>query len=162
MWNTSRIFSSARWSAGEGGSLGVADTMVGAPAVIEGGAGAGSLGGRMSSSASPERRITIVGTPSSALVTPADWEDAGTGTVSVLPGPAAARASSSELRLNSCQIGHVRLTAVQPPHPRSTAPLAVLPHSLTACTMLQSCTLPGSSLNNCDPSERRCGSKKTR
>jgi hypothetical protein len=34
---TSRIFSSARWSAGDGGSLGVADPIVGAPAVTEGG-----------------------------------------------------------------------------------------------------------------------------
>ena len=37
MWNTSRIFSSARSSAGEGGSEGVAETIVGALAVTEGG-----------------------------------------------------------------------------------------------------------------------------
>ena len=37
MWKTSRIFSSARSSAGEGGSAGVAETIVGALAVTEGG-----------------------------------------------------------------------------------------------------------------------------
>jgi len=47
--------------------------------------------------------MTIVGTPSSAAATPSGSESAGAGTLSVRPvPPAAARDSSSELRLNSC------------------------------------------------------------
>src|SRR6185436_3340526 len=130
MRSTSRIFSSARCNAGDGGSLGV-DTMVGAAAVTDG-AGVRSLDGR-SSSASALRRMTIVGTPSSAAAAPSDGDSAD-GTVSVLPGPLPARASSSELRLNSCQIAHVGLAAAHPltliPHP--AFPRCHLPRALVA------------------------------
>jgi len=75
--------------------------MVGAPAVTDGGC-KGSMIVR-GSSPGAERRMTSVGTPSSlAPFAPADVDPADAGTFSVLPGPAAARASSSELRLNSC------------------------------------------------------------
>src|SRR5882724_5588533 len=114
-WKTSRIFSRARSSAGEGGGGGASGVMTGAAAEMDGAAGASSPSGP-----EPSRRMMIVGTPSAPVTRNrrprAEEEDPGESAEGCsdeggewLSGSSAAtivapaRESSSELRLNSYQ-----------------------------------------------------------
>ena len=131
--NTSRIFSSARCRARARAARSGADTMrrrAGRHRRRRREIGRG-IGRRP---ASADRRITIVGTPSSAALYAARLGFGRAGIVQFEPRrPQAARDSSSELRLNSCKIGHVHVAAARPP----TIPR----HSLATCPvhLLQSC-----------------------
>ena len=114
MWKTSRIFSSARCSAGDGGGSGALGVMTAVcAALLMAAAGRGSAGG----SGSSARRMTSVGTPSSATtrtpfvgsaaVVACSGSDEGEEELGAGTSDSAAaepvRGSSSELRLNSCQ-----------------------------------------------------------
>src|SRR5450432_2398707 len=135
---TSRIFSRARRSAGEGGGGGASGVITGAAAEIDAGSGSSSSRGP-----EPSRRITIVGTPSSPVTrnrrprvgaaggsagesSKGDPTRGGSKAVAEsLSGPSAAaiaapaRESSSELRLYSCK-NHERgadTVFANPPNP---------------------------------------------
>ena len=154
-WNTSRIFSSARCSAGEGGAVGAA-TMVGALAVTDG--GVRSVDACGSSSASAERRITIVGTPSSAAFAPADSDSADAGTVSVrrgLQGPGLRRRNSGSTPVKSGTYITLRLNR------HLSLVIPSLPHANVH--LLQSCKSPGGrrvrTATPTDPSSAGAGPK---
>src|SRR6187551_2217629 len=109
--NTSRIFSSARSSAGDGGTAGDCSSG-GALAARDPLPLPASRGNRNApASSSSDRWMTRVGTPSSPTVVSGDCgseEDGDAALGAAAPvEPAAAHASSSELRLYSCEIAHV-------------------------------------------------------
>src|SRR5450432_412354 len=131
---TSRIFSRARRSAGEGGGGGASGVITGAAAEIDAGSGSSS-----SSGPEPSRRITIVGTPSSPVTrnrrprvgTAGGSRGGSKAADESLSGPSAAaiaapaRESSSELRLYSCK-NHERgadTVCANPPNPYCTLSL---------------------------------------